>query len=163
MLLPALDVFQLPTAWSNQYTKAAHFGVTHPELLQSYTGVAYSVTLHMQGLLREHWADVLGPALWSGSVHNQLQGPMGVIYLDFGVPLCELDLLIYTPGVLSMLWFYCPTAKYTPDTELGFSRQCKMGSKRQITGRCGHSVTWLIVILAMNKGKMGIYVVHKAT
>lgn len=41
-------VFKVSTAYNNQYTEGAYFRVACPELLQSYFGVQYSATLHLQ-------------------------------------------------------------------------------------------------------------------
>ena len=47
----AFAVFQMPATQNNQYAKAVYFGVTCPELLQSYFGVAYSATFTTYELL----------------------------------------------------------------------------------------------------------------
>ena len=46
-LFSAFAVFQVPTVQNNQYTKAAYFGVAHPELLQPYFGTTYPTIAYM--------------------------------------------------------------------------------------------------------------------
>lgn len=43
--VPVFAVLQVPTAQNNHYTQVAYFGLACPESLQSYFGLAYSVTL----------------------------------------------------------------------------------------------------------------------
>ena len=61
--LPSFTVFQVPTAHSNHYTKAAYLGVACREPLQSYFGVSYSAILQYDCSPSQHidWALIKDP------------------------------------------------------------------------------------------------------